>query len=58
MPEQKQMLVQKCRELFTIHTEGSDGFPARLTTGDEPWFYCPDFYKLKQFVLIYVNYVP
>jgi hypothetical protein len=58
MPEQKQILAQTFHELFTIHTEDSDGFPARLTTGDEPWFYGPDFYKLKQFVLIYVNYVP
>jgi hypothetical protein len=46
-PEQKQMWVQKCRELLVIHNEDPDGFFARLVTGKESWFhYHTPSYKL------------
>jgi hypothetical protein len=33
--KKKQMQVQKCHELLTIHSEDLDGFFAKLVTGDQ-----------------------
>jgi hypothetical protein len=48
MPQQKQMQVQLCCQLFANHSENLDGFFATLVTGDKSWFHYQTHEKKKQ----------